>query len=49
MIDNLFIAFHTFAKYMFTSFSVDEILLLKYVNLSTNFKGLPLKVEIAPS
>ena len=33
---------------MLTSLSVDEILLQKYVNLSTNFKGLTLEVEVAP-
>ena len=33
---------------MLTSISVDEILLLRYVNLSTNFRCLPLKVEVAP-
>ncbi len=30
------------------SFSVDEILLLGYMSWSTDFKGLPLKVEIVP-
>ena len=42
MIDNLSIATHDFAKLMLTSLSVDEILLLRYVNLSNNFKGLSL-------
>ena len=32
---------------MLTLFSVDEMLLLRYVNWSTNFRGLPMKVEIA--
>ena len=36
-IDNLPIAYYTFARHMLTSLSVDEILLPKYVNLSTNF------------
>ena len=49
MINNLLIAVHVFARHMFTTLSVDEILLLRYVNLSTNFKGLPLTVDIAPS
>ena len=42
-------AVHTFTRHMLTSLSVDEILLLWYVNLSTNFRGLPLKMEMAPS
>ena len=37
MIDNLLIAAHTFARHMLTSLSVDEILLLRYVGLSSNF------------
>ena len=49
MVNNLLVAFYAFAKGMLTSLSVDEILLPKYVNLSTNFRGLPLKVKIAPS
>ena len=49
MTDYLLIAVHTFAEHMLTSLSVDEILLPKYVNLSTNFRDLPLKVEMAPS
>ena len=48
MIDNLFIVVHTFTRHMLTSLSVNEILLPKYVNLSNNFRGLPLKVEMAP-
>ena len=43
MIDNLFV------RCMLTSLSVDEILLQTYVRWSTNFRGLPLKEEIAPS
>ena len=35
MIDKLSVAFHAFASYMLASLSVDEILLLRYVNLST--------------
>ena len=49
MIDNLSIAVHAFAKYRLTSLSVDEILLLRYMNFSTNFRDLPLKGEMAPS
>ena len=33
---------------MQTSLSIDEILLSMYVNLSTNFRDLPRKVEKAP-
>ena len=49
LIDNLFIAVQTFAWHMLTSLLVDEILLLRYVNLSTNFRGLSLKVEMTLS
>ena len=42
MIDSLSIVFHGFAKHMLTSLSVNEILLLWYVNRSTNLRGLPL-------
>ena len=49
MIDNLLIAVHTFARPMLTLLLVDEILLPKYVNLSINFRGLPLQVEMATS
>ena len=43
MINSLLIAFYAVAKYMLTSLSVDEMLLPKYMNWSTNFRGLPLK------
>ena len=46
---NLFIAHHAFAMCMLILLSVDEILLPKYGNLSTYSRGLPLKVEMAPS
>ena len=39
MIDSLLIAVHDFAWRILTSLSVDETLLLRYVNLSTNFIG----------
>ena len=45
MIDNLFIAVHTFTRCMLASLPVDEILLLRYVN----FRGLVLRVEIVPT
>ena len=45
MTDNLSIAVHVFAWRMLTSVSVDEILLPKYVNLSTNFRSRTLRVD----
>ena len=48
MIDNLLITVHAFAWNMLTSLSVDEILLPRYVNLSTNFSGLLLIMEMTP-
>ena len=47
MLDNLSITVHTFARCMLPSLSVDEILLPRHVHLSTNFRGLPLKVAMA--
>ena len=47
IIDNLSVAVHAFARYMLTSLLVDEIFLLGYMNFYTNFRGLPLKVEMA--
>ena len=38
MVNNLLIAVHAFASRMLMSFSVDKMLLLRQVNLSTNFK-----------
>ena len=49
MIDNLSIVVCAFPMHILTSLSVDEILVSKYVNQCTNFRGLPLKVEMAPS
>ena len=49
MTDNLSIAVHAFARCMLTSFSEDEILLLRYVNLSTNFRSQSLKVDMDPA
>ena len=45
-INNLSIEFHADTIRMFTSLSVDEMLLLRYVNWSTNFRGWPLRVDI---
>ena len=42
------IAVYAFAKRMLTLFSSDETLLPRYVNVSINFRGLPL-VEMALS
>ena len=49
LIDSESIAVHTFARCILRSLSVDETLLLKYVNLSINFRGPPFRVEVAPS
>ena len=49
MINNLLKTVHTFARCMVILLSVDEILLPRYVNWSTNFKGLPINMEMAPS
>ena len=43
------IAVHTFTRHILTSFSVNETLLPRYVNLSTSFRGPPYRVEIASS
>ena len=48
MIDNQSIAVNAFARHMLTSLSVDEILLPRYVNLSINFRGLLLRVNMVP-
>ena len=37
----LIIAFHAFIMHILASVSVDEILLQRYVNCSSNFRGLP--------
>ena len=44
MIDNLSKAVHAFAMHNLTLISVDEILLPRYVNWSTNFRGFPQKI-----
>ena len=43
MINNLSIVVYAFPMHMLTLLSVDEIWLLRYVNWSTNFRGLALK------
>ena len=40
---------HAFLMRMLTTYSVDEILLPSYVNWSTNFRGLSLKMKMTPS
>ena len=49
MVINLSIAICALLMYMFISFSVDEIWLSRYMNWSTNFRGLPFNEDIAPS
>ena len=49
IIDNLSIVVHAVAIRKLTLLSVDEIWLLRYVRWFTNFRGLSLKVEMAPS
>ena len=39
---------YIFARCILTSLSVDEMLLLRYINLSTNFREPPFRVEISP-
>ena len=48
MTESLLIAVHAFASHMLMSFSVDETLLPKKVNLSTRFRDLPFSVELSP-
>ena len=49
MIDNQSIAVRTFSSRILISLSVNETLLPRYVDLSTNFRCSPLTMEIAPS
>ena len=44
--DSLSIAVYAFASHVLVSFSVDEMLLLRKVNLSTNFRQQPSSVDI---
>ena len=48
MTDSQSTAVHTFARGILISLSEDETLLPKYVNLSTNFREPPFKVEMPP-
>ena len=46
---NLSVAVHALPMQMLTSLSVDEILLLRYINWFINFRGLPFNSEMIPS
>ena len=46
MIESLSMAVHAFARRILTSLSVDETLLPRYVNLSSNFRGMAFRVEM---
>ena len=46
---NLSIPGNTFSMLMLGSFSVDEKLLTRYMNWSTNFRVLSVNQEMAPS
>ena len=48
MIDNLLIAVHAIESCILMSFSEDEMLLRMYVNLSTDFREPPFRVEMSP-
>ena len=49
IMDNLSIAANAFARHVFTSLLAYDLLLLKYVNWSSNLKNMLLKVEMSPS
>ena len=49
MINSLSIAVHAFARHALMALSVDETLLLRYMNLFTNFRELPSKMEMSPT
>ena len=49
MINSLSTALHAVHRRMLTSLSVDMILLPRYVNYSSYFRGLPLKLVMARS
>ena len=48
MINNQSIAVYAYSNHILMSFSVDEMLLLKYINLSTDFREPPLRMEMSP-
>ena len=47
MVINPSITEHVLPIHVLTSFSVDEILLMSYMNWSTNFRGLPFNEGMA--
>ena len=49
MIDSLLIAVHAFTWRILMSLSVDETLVLRYVNFAINFREPLFRVEISPS
>ena len=49
MIDNQYLAVHTFLVGMSTLLSVDEILLPRYMNLYNSVRGLSVHMEVASS
>ena len=49
MVNNLLKTVLDLPMHILISPSVDEILLPKFVKWSINFRGLPLKMEVAPS
>ena len=48
IVDNLLIAVDALTIRMLSSLSLDKILLLKFINWSTNFRGLPINDEMTP-
>ena len=48
IVNKLSIAAHTFSMFILTLLSVHKILLPKYMNASTNFRGLSFNVKMAP-
>ena len=48
MPDSQSIAVHAIASHVLMSFSVDEMQLPRYVNLSISFRGPPFSVEMSP-
>ena len=48
MTAGLLIAVHVFASHVLMSFSVDQTLLLRQVNLFITFRGPPFSVEMSP-
>ena len=48
MINNLSIVIYNFPVHILSLLSVDEILILRYVNWSISLRGLPFNVEMVP-